>query len=148
MQGVVSNRTGSERNGPFGQVGASKAVEKVLSTNNIVNRKVLRSMGIVEAGKMKNVDKGRKWMWWFLGIIAGMQIYFVQELVAAFVLFALGFAGIAMVIGSLYMLHKTWALAVGRMADSQHPVVVAARHGVYAVEDMARRPFRGSAAAR
>jgi hypothetical protein len=148
VKGVVSNRTGSESYGPFGQVGASKGVEKGSSTNNIGNRKVLISMGIVEAGKMKNIDKGRKWMWWFLGIIAAMQIYFVQELVAAFVLFALGFAGIALVIGSLYMLHRTWALAVGRMADSQHPVLVAARQGVYAVEDIARRPFRGSAAAR
>jgi len=107
-------------------------------------------MGIVETGKMKNKDKSRKWMWWFLGIIAALQVYFVQELLAAFVLFALGFAAIALVIGSLYMLHKTWAFAVERMAESQHPAMVAARHGVDAVEDMARRPFRrpGSAAAR
>ena len=147
---MVSNGTGAGGNGPSGQLGASKAVAKHLSTSNIGNRQVLSSMGTVEAGKMKNKDKSRKWMWWILGIIAAMQIYFVQELVAAFVLFALGFAGIALVIGSLYMLHKTWALAVERLADSQHPVVVAARHGVYAVEDMARRPFRGagSAAAR
>ena len=142
MQGVVSNRTGSKSNGPFGQVGASKAVVEVLSKSNIGNRKVLKPMGTVEAGKMKNIDKGRKWMWWFLGIIAAMQIYFVQELVAAFVLFALGFAGIALVIGSLYMLHQTWAFAVERMAESQHPAMAAVRHGVDAVEDMARRPFR------
>ena len=107
-------------------------------------------MGIVEAGKMKNKDKSRKLMWWILGIIAAVQVYFVQELVAAFVLFALGFAAIASVIGSLYMLHKAWALAVERMAESQHPVMVAARHSVDSIEDMARRPFRrpGSAAAR
>jgi uncharacterized membrane protein YhaH (DUF805 family) len=95
---------------------------------------------------MKNIDKSRKWMWWLLGIIAAMQVYFVQELVAAFVLFALGFAAIALVIGGLYMLHRTWALAVERLADSQHPAMVAARHGIYAVEDVARRPFRGAAA--
>jgi predicted membrane protein len=99
---------------------------------------------------MKIKDKSRKWMWWFLGIIAALQAYFVRELLAAFVLFALGFAAIASVIGSLYMLHKAWALAVERMAESQHPVMVAARHGMDSIEDLARRPFRrpGSAAAR
>jgi hypothetical protein len=113
-------------------------------------RWVLRVMQMAETGKMKNKDKSRKWMWWFLGSIVALQAYFVRELLAAFVLFALGFAAIAMVIGSLYMLHKTWALAVERLANSQHPVMVAARHGMDTAEDMARRPFRrpGSAAAR
>jgi hypothetical protein len=125
-------------------------VAEQLSENNLDWLQGFKGIVMAEAGKMKKIDKSRKWMWWFLGIIAAMQVYFVQELVAAFVLFALGFAGIALVIGSLYMLHKTWALAVERLAESQHPVIVAARHGVYAVEDMARRPFRGagSAAAR
>jgi hypothetical protein len=120
------------------------------SKSDLIYQQGFKGTGMTEARKMKNKDKSRKWMWWLLGIIAAMQIYFVQELVAAFVLFALGFAGIALVIGSLYMLHKTWALAVERLAESQHPVVAAARHGVYAVEDLARRPFRGagSAAAR
>jgi hypothetical protein len=107
-------------------------------------------MGMAGTGKMKNEDKSRKWMWWILGIIAALQVYFVQELLAAFVLFALGFAAIASVIASLYMLHRTWAFTVERLADSRHPVMVAARHGMDSVEDMARRPFRrpGSAAAR
>jgi hypothetical protein len=89
-------------------------------------------------------------MWWFLGTLALLQIYFVQELLAAFALFAIGFIGIGLAIGSLYMLHRGWAIAVDRVADSGHPVVVAARQGAYAIEDMARRPFRrpGSAAAR
>ena len=99
---------------------------------------------------MKTKDKRRKWMWMFLAVIVALQTYFVQELVAAFALFALGFAAIAFVIGSLYMLHKGWAVAVDRVADSRHPVMVAVKQGVYNIEDLARRPFRrpGSAAAR
>jgi hypothetical protein len=99
---------------------------------------------------MKTKDKGRKWMWWFLGIAAALQVYFVQELVAAFALFAIGFMAIALVIGSLYMLHRGWAVAVDRVAESRHPVMVATRQRIDAIEDMARRPFRrpGSAAAR
>lgn len=99
---------------------------------------------------MKTKDNSRKWMWGFLGVVVALQTYFVWELLAALALFAAGFAAIAAVIGSLYMMHKGWVVAVERVADSRHPVMVAARQGIYAVEDMARRPFRrpGSATAR
>jgi hypothetical protein len=99
---------------------------------------------------MKTKDKSRKWMWGILATIAALQVYFVQELLAAFALFALGFLAIAMGIGSVYMLHRAWAVTVERAADSQHPVMVGMRHGFDSVEDLARRPFRrpGSAAAR
>ena len=101
-------------------------------------------------GKMKTKDKGRKWMWGFLAGIASLQLYFVWELLAAFALFALGFAAISLVTGCVYMLHRGWTVAVERIADSRHPVMVAARQGMDAVEDLARRPFRrpGSAPAR
>jgi len=99
---------------------------------------------------MKTKDKSRKWMWGFLGAVVALQMYFVWEVLAALALFAVGFGAIAGVIGSLYMMHRVWVVAVERVADSQHPVMVATRQGIYAVEDMARRPFRrpGSAPAR
>ena len=99
---------------------------------------------------MKTKDKSRKWMWTFLAALVSLQMYFVWELLAVFALFAVGFAAIAFLVGSLYMLHRGWALAVDRIADSQHPIMVATRQGIYAIEDAARRPFRrpGSAPAR
>jgi hypothetical protein len=99
---------------------------------------------------MKNKDKSRKWMWWFLAVVVALQLYFVRELLAAFALFAVAFAAIAFVIGGLYMLQKTWAVAVERVADSKHPVMVMTRGGIDAVTDLVRRPLRrpGSATAR
>jgi uncharacterized membrane protein YhaH (DUF805 family) len=99
---------------------------------------------------MKTKDKSRKWMWGFLAAVVALQAYFVWEILAALALFAVGFAVIAAAIGSLYMMHRIWVVAVERLADSQHPVMVATRQGIYAVEDAARRPFRrpGSAPAR
>jgi hypothetical protein len=99
---------------------------------------------------MKTKDKGRKWMWTFLAVLVSLQMYFVWELLAVFALFAVGFAAIASVAGTLYTLHRAWAVAVERVADSQHPIMVATRQRVYAIEDAARRPFRrpGSAPAR
>jgi hypothetical protein len=103
-----------------------------------------------DRGKMKTNDKSRKWMWMFLAALVSLQMYFVWELLAVFALFAVGFAALASVVGSLYMLHRVWALAVERIADSQHPVMVATRQGIDAIEDAVRRPFRrpGSAPAR
>jgi hypothetical protein len=99
---------------------------------------------------MKTQDKNRKWMWMFLAAVVSLQMYFVWELLAVFALFAVGFAAIASVVGSLYMLQRGWALAVERIADSQHPIMVATRQGIDTIEDAARRPFRrpGSAPAR
>lgn len=92
--------------------------------------------------KAKAKDNGRKWMWWFLAVVILLQMYFVKELLAAFALFAMGFAAIGFVVASLYMMQKGWAVAVERVADSGHPLVMAARRSVAAVEELARRPLR------
>lgn len=99
---------------------------------------------------MKTRDEGRKWIWWFLGVGAALQVYFVQEVLAAFALFAIAFMAIALVIGSLYMLCRFWAAALDRFLASRYPVMAATRQGIDAIEDMARQPFGrpGSVAAR
>jgi len=97
---------------------------------------------------MKNKDKSRKWMWWFLGIVAALQLYFVRELLAAFALFAIGFVVIAGLVSSVYMLQKSWEVIVARLAASAHPVVGFAKRAAAAVEDLARRPLRRPGAVR
>src|SRR5260370_2442436 len=91
--------------------------------------------------KMRIKDKRRKWMWIFLAALVSLQMYFVWELLAVFALFAVGFAAVAFAIISLYILHRGWALAVGRAADSHHPILVAPRQGIYTLADPARRPL-------
>lgn len=91
---------------------------------------------------MKTQDSGRKWMWWFLGIVVALQMYFVRELLAAFAMFAAGFAAIALVITMVYMLQKTWEAAVARVWASRNGFMIAARRGVSLVEDLSMRPFR------
>lgn len=87
-------------------------------------------------------DNRRKWMWLFLLVLAALQFYAVRELLAAFALFALGFVAIALSVGLLYFLHKTWEAGVARLAVSQHPTIVAVRRSVVTIEDLARRPLR------
>ena len=88
---------------------------------------------------MKTKDSSRKWMWWFLGVVLAMQLYFVRELLAAFALFVLGFSAIAFVLGALYMLYQGWAFAVESLATSQHPAVLSVKRSVNSVEVGVRR---------
>ena len=65
------------------------------------------------------------------------QLYVVRELLAAFALFALGFAALALVVASLYMLQKSWELAVARLAAFRQPVIARVTH-MASVGNMAR----------
>ncbi len=72
-------------------------------------------------------DTGRIWLWGFLAVIALPQFYVVRELLAVFALFAIGFAAIACVVASLYMLQKSWELAVARISAFRRPAISMAR---------------------
>jgi hypothetical protein len=75
------------------------------------------------AVQSKFKDSGRIWLWSFLGVIALAQFYVVRELLAAFAIFALGFAALAAFIGTLYLLQKTGEMAIARLATLRHPVI-------------------------
>ena len=76
-------------------------------------------MGRKQRRAMKTNRRGWKWAWWLLAAGVGLRFYFLQELVAAFAFFAIGFAAVAFVILSFYMLQKGWAAAVERFTDSE-----------------------------
>jgi hypothetical protein len=88
---------------------------------------------------MKNNDKSRKWMWWFLGAVGAMQMYFVRELFAAFALFVLVFAALGSVVLAIYMLQQGWAVAVEGLAASQHPAVRYTKQQANSIEASVRR---------
>jgi hypothetical protein len=87
-------------------------------------------------------DNLRKWMWLFLVALGAVQLYAVRELLAAFAIFVLGFAAIGAVVGSIYFLHKVWEAGVRWAVASRHPVFLAVRRSVAAIEDLAQRPLR------
>lgn len=70
-----------------------------------------------------STDKGRVWLWSFLAVIALSQLYVVKELLAAFALFAIGFAALALVVALVYVLQKSWELAISRVAGLRRPVL-------------------------
>ena len=68
---------------------------------------------------MKTKSKSWKLAWCLSGSAVAWQFYFVRELIAAFAFFAIGFAAVALVFGSLYMLQKSWEMGVTRLFDRQ-----------------------------
>jgi hypothetical protein len=91
---------------------------------------------------MSKKDSRRKWMWLFLVVLGALQLYAVRELLAVFAIFALGFGAIAVFVGTLYFLHKTWEAGVTHVAASQRPVILGVRRGMATMEDWVRRPLR------
>ena len=71
-------------------------------------------MGATEA-KMDAESSVQRWAGWLLGAAVALQFYFVQELLAALALFAIGFAVVASVMVGLYGLQKGWEKAVTRI---------------------------------
>ena len=68
---------------------------------------------------MKTEGKRWKWTWWLLVVGVGLRFYFVQELIAVFAFFAIGFAVVAFAILILYMLQKGWEAAVAHFTNSE-----------------------------
>ena len=88
----------------------------------------------------KTDDKSRKGMWWFLAAGVAAQLYFVQELLAAFALFAAGFAVIAVLVSGIYMMQKVWEVGVARMAERRSPAASMARRAAAAMEELGNPP--------
>jgi len=77
--------------------------------------------------RSKFKDTWRIWLWGFLAVIALAQFYVVRELLAAFAIFTLGFAALAVVVASVYTLQKSCEFAAARLAALRHPVLDMAR---------------------
>lgn len=68
-------------------------------------------------------DNYRGWLWTFLVVLVLSQLYFVRELFAAFVLFAILFVAMAFMLVTFYMLHKSLELAFARLTALRQPVI-------------------------
>lgn len=107
------------------------ATSIVVATNNAVASTIAAPGDLVYATSVAlpesveapatTKDRRRNWIWGFLALIVAAQLYFVRELLAAFVLFAVAFVAIAIVVVVGYMLVKCGELAVSRLAQTRQP---------------------------
>ena len=96
----------------------------------------------MKARRMISEKKARKWMWMGLLAFVALQLYFVQEMLAALMLFAGAFAILATVALALYLIDWVgqWSLEwAGQRARS---ALQLARRGWALVEDLSRKQLR------
>lgn len=89
----------------------------------------------MKVSKVFSERRARKWMWIALGIFVALQIYFVQEMLAALMLFTGIFVVCAVIALSLYLVDKAsrWGLGV---AGHQ------AKRALVAAEEISKKQLR------
>jgi predicted lysophospholipase L1 biosynthesis ABC-type transport system permease subunit len=91
---------------------------------------------------MFSEKKARKWMWVGLGAFAALQIYFVQELLAALLLFTGAFILLAIVVLVLYLVDRAGQRSLTWAEQRARPALQLARRGWTAAEELSKKPFR------
>lgn len=95
----------------------------------------------MKVGKFLSDKKVRKWMWLGLVAIVALQIYFVQELLAALMLFTGVFILLAIVAVVLYLIDRAGQWGLGWAGQHARPAAKLARRGWTAVEEISKKPF-------
>ena len=91
---------------------------------------------------MSSEKKVEKWMW--MGVLAfvALQIYFVQEMLAALMLFAGVFAILAIAALGLYLIDGAGQWSLEWAGKHARPALQLARRGWALVEDLSKKLFR------
>ena len=81
-------------------------------------------------------------MWVGLGAFVALQIYFVQEMLAALLLFTGAFVLLAIVALALYLVDQAGQWSLGWAGERARPALQLARRGWTAAEELSKKPFR------
>jgi hypothetical protein len=91
---------------------------------------------------MLSEKKARKWMWAGLAAFVALQVYFVQEMLAALMLFTGVFVIFAIVALAIYLLDRAGQWSLGWAGERVRPAILLARRGLTLAEDLSKKPFR------
>ena len=86
--------------------------------------------------------KARKWMWIGLLAFVALQIYFVQEMLAALMLFTGVFVIFAIVALVLYLVDRAGQWGLGWAGKHSRPAVQLARRGLTTAEEISKKQLR------
>jgi hypothetical protein len=84
----------------------------------------------------------KKWMWWALAAIVAFQIYFVRELLAAELLFGLGFLLLFVFVGLFYVAGAVGERGLDWAGAHVHFLTSAARWSLGRFEALSKKTFR------
>ena len=89
----------------------------------------------MKVSKVFSERKARKWLWIALGALVALQVYFVQEMVAALMLFTGIFIVCAIVALVLYLVDRASRWGLG-LAGNQ------AKRAIVAAEEISKKQLR------
>jgi predicted lysophospholipase L1 biosynthesis ABC-type transport system permease subunit len=92
-------------------------------------------------GKRFSEKKARGWLLAGLLAFVALQVYFVQEMLAALILFTGVFVIFAAVALVLYLIDRAGQLGLGWAEVHAQPVAQLARRGWAAAEEISKKPF-------
>jgi hypothetical protein len=90
---------------------------------------------LVKVSKVFSERKARKWLWVALGALVALQLYFVQEMVAALMLFTGIFIVCAIIALVLYLVDRASRWGIG-LAGNQ------AKRALVAAEEISKKQLR------
>jgi hypothetical protein len=90
---------------------------------------------LVKVSKVFSERKARKWLWIALGALVALQLYFVQEMVAALMLFTGIFIVCAIIALVLYLVDRASRWGLG-LAGNQ------AKRALVAAEEISKKQLR------
>jgi hypothetical protein len=88
--------------------------------------------------KSVSEKRARKWMWFGLAALAAIQLYYVQEMIAALILFSILFALVAGVALVLFLLDRA---SQRTLAWAEPRTARLARRGWTLVEEASKKPL-------
>jgi hypothetical protein len=90
---------------------------------------------LVKVSKVFSERKARKWLWIALGALVALQLYFVQEMVAALMLFTGIFIVCAIIALVLYLVDRAsrWGLGLAG---------IQAKRAIVAAEEISKKQLR------
>ena len=86
--------------------------------------------------------KARKWMWAALAAFLALQIYFVQEMLAALILFTGVFVIVALVAFVMYLVDQASQWSIEWAGQHVRPAIHLLRRGWTFAEELSKKPFR------
>jgi hypothetical protein len=90
---------------------------------------------LVKVSKVFSERKARKWLWIALGALVALQVYFVQEMVVALMLFTGIFVVCAIIALVLYLVDQASRWGIG-LAGNQ------AKRALVAAEEISKKQLR------
>jgi hypothetical protein len=86
--------------------------------------------------------KARRWMWAGLIAFVALQIYFVQEMLAALILFTGVFVILAIIALVMYLVDQAGQWSIGWVGQRARPAMRLLRRGWTLAEELSKKPFR------